>query len=142
MDDKLLHQRLSLGGRHSGAHRFDRLAGLAGRLVEAASEFGTGPDIVEAQQLFAEPIGAPETIARYVAKLTVKLCAELESRGLGARRLDLLFGLVDNRVQAIRVGTAQPVRDVKRLTRLLCDKIEKVDPGFGIEIMRAGGDRG
>jgi protein ImuB len=85
---------------------------------------------------FAEPIGAPETIARYVAKLTGKLCQELELRGLGARRLDLLFGLVDNRVQAIRVGTAQPVRDVKRLTRLLCDKIEKVDPGFGIEIMR------
>ena len=56
--------------------------------------------------------------------------------GLGARRLDLLFGRVDNRVEAIRVGTAQPVRDVKRLTRLLCDKIEKVDPGFGIEIMR------
>ncbi len=25
---------------------------------------------------------------------------------------------------------------MKRLTRLLCDKIEKVDPGFGIEIMR------
>jgi protein ImuB len=93
-------------------------------------------DIVETQQLFAEPIGAPETIARYVAKLTVKLCEELELRGLGARRLDLLFGLVDNRVQAIRVGTAQPVRDVKRLTRLLNDKIEKVDPGFGIEIMR------
>jgi protein ImuB len=60
----------------------------------------------------------------------------LELRGLEARRLDLLFGLVDNGVQAIRVGTAQPVRDVKRLTRLLCDKIEKVDPGFGIEIMR------
>ncbi len=29
-----------------------------------------------------------------------------------------------------------PVRDVKRLTRLLCDKIETVEPGFGIEIMR------
>ena len=28
------------------------------------------------------------------------------------------------------------MRDVKRLTRLLCDKIETVDPGFGIEIMR------
>ena len=93
-------------------------------------------DIVEAQQIFAEPIGAPETIARYVAKLTARLCEELELRGLGARRLDLLFGLVDNRVQAVRVGTARPVRDVKRLTRLLCDKIEKVDPGFGIEIMR------
>ena len=27
------------------------------------------------------------------------------------------------------------MRDVKRLTGLLCDKIETVDPGFGIEIM-------
>ena len=27
------------------------------------------------------------------------------------------------------------MREVKRLTRLLCDKIETVDPGFGIELM-------
>lgn len=112
--------------------RMDQATGQTGEPIEPVRT----PDIVEAQQIFAEPIGAAETIARYVAKLTAKLCEELELRGLGARRLDLLFGLVDNRVQAIRVGTAQPVRDVKRLTRLLCDKIEKVDPGFGIEIMR------
>jgi protein ImuB len=112
--------------------RLDQATGRTGEPIEPVRP----PDIVETQQLFAEPIGAPETIARYVAKLTAKLCVELELRGLGARRLDLLFGLVDNRVQAIRVSTAQPVRDVKRLTRLLCDKIEKVDPGFGIEIMR------
>ena len=48
----------------------------------------------------------------------------------------LLFHRVDNRIEAIRIGTALPVRDVKRLTRLLCDKIETIDPGFGIEIMR------
>jgi protein ImuB len=112
--------------------RMDQATGQTGEPIEPVRT----PEIVEAQQIFAEPIGAAETIARYVAKLTAKLCEELELRGLGARRLDLLFGLVDNRVQAIRVGTAQPVRDVKRLTRLLCDKIEKVDPGFGIEIMR------
>jgi protein ImuB len=112
-----------------------RLDQVTGRRREPIEPVRT-PDIVEAQQIFAEPIGAAETIARYVAKLTVILCHELELRGLGARRLDLLFGLVDNRVQAIRVGTAQPVRDAMRLTRLLCDKIETVDPGFGIEIMR------
>ena len=112
--------------------RMDQATGRTGEPIEPVRT----QDIVEAQQLFAEPIAAAETIARYVAKLTAKLCHELEQRGLGARRLDLLFGLVDNRVQAIRVGTAQPVRDVKRLTRLLCDKIETVDPGFGIEIMR------
>lgn len=38
-------------------------------------------------------------------------------------------------MQFIRVGMAQPVRDPKRLTRLLRDKIETIDPGFGIEIM-------
>jgi protein ImuB len=112
--------------------RMDQATGRTGEPIEPVRT----PEIVEAQQIFAEPIAAAETIARYVAKLTLKLCEELELRGLGARRIDLLFGLVDNRVQAIRVGTAQPVRDVKRLTRLLCDKIEKVDPGFGIEIMR------
>lgn len=118
-------------GRELG-RRIDQATGRTGEPIEPVRP----PDIVETQQLFAEPIGAAETIARYVAKLTVKLCQELELRGLGARRLDLLFGLVDNRVQAVRVGTAQPVRDVRRLTRLLCDKIETVDPGFGIEIMR------
>lgn len=112
--------------------RIDQATGSRGEPIEPIRP----PDIVEVQQVFAEPIGAAETIARYVAKLTAALCLELESRGLGARRLDLLFGLVDDRIQCIRVGTARPVRDVKRLTRLLCDRIEKVDPGFGIEIMR------
>ena len=35
----------------------------------------------------------------------------------------------------MRVGTALPLRDAKRMTRLLCDKIETIDPGFGIEVM-------
>ncbi|MBO0752864.1 MAG: DNA polymerase Y family protein [Bradyrhizobiaceae bacterium] len=94
------------------------------------------PDLVEVRRVFAEPIAAAETIARYTGKLVAALCAALEARGLGARRLDLLFHLVDNRIAAIRIGTARPLRDAKRLTRLLHDRIETVDPGFGIEIMR------
>ncbi len=93
-------------------------------------------DLIEVRRNFAEPIAAPETIARYTGKLAIKLCEALEARGQGARRLDLLFHLVDNRIEAIRIGTALPVRDAKRLTRLLCDKIETIDPGFGIEVMR------
>jgi protein ImuB len=57
------------------------------------------------------------------------------ARGLGARRLDLICQRVDSRAQAVRVGTGLPLRDVKRMTRLLCDKIETIDPGFGIEVM-------
>jgi protein ImuB len=90
---------------------------------------------IEVRRAFAEPIGAAETIARYVGKLAEELSEALETRGVGAKRLDLLFHRVDSRVEAIRVGTALPVRDPMRLTRLLCDKIETVDPGFGIELM-------
>jgi protein ImuB len=106
-----------------------------GRLSQPIDPARSG-DLIEVRRNFAEPIAAAETIARYTEKLVIKLCEALEARGLGAKRLDLLFHLVDNRIEAIRIGTALPVRDAKRLTRLLCDKIETIDPGFGIEIMR------
>ncbi len=93
------------------------------------------PDLVEVRRVFAEPIGAAETIARYIRKLVVQLCERLDERGLGARRLDLVCHRVDDRVQAVRIGLAMPVRNVERLTRLLCDKIETIAPGFGIEAM-------
>lgn len=56
-------------------------------------------------------------------------------KGQGAHRLDLWFHPIDNRIEAIRIGTVRPVRDAKRLTRLLCDRLETVDPGFGVELM-------
>jgi protein ImuB len=93
------------------------------------------PELIEAKRQFAEPIGAAETLARYTGKLVEALCEQLVAKGMGARRLDLLFHRVDDAVQAIRIGTAKPNRDVKRLTRLLCDKLETINPGFGVETM-------
>jgi len=111
-----------------------RLDQAYGRVSEPF-ELVEAPELVRVRRAFAEPIGAPETLARYTGKLVVQLCEELERQGLGARRLDLLFTCVDNRIEAIRAGTARPLRDVKRMTRLLCDKIETIAPGFGIELM-------
>ena len=109
-----------------------RLDQMFGRSSEPF-ELVDAPELIRVVQAFAEPIAAAETIARYIAKLVDKLCAALEERGLGARKLDLLFHRVDDALQAIRVGTAKPVRDRKQLTRLLCDRIDTVSPGFGIE---------
>ncbi|WMT92928.1 DNA polymerase Y family protein [Pelagibacterium sp. H642] len=114
---------------------------LGRRIAQALGERGEPieplrpADLIEVRRSFAEPIGAAETISRYISKLVVSLCTELELRGLGARRLDLLCHCVDNRIEAVRVGTATPARDIRRLTRLLCDKIETIAPGFGIEVM-------
>jgi protein ImuB len=91
--------------------------------------------LVQALQIFAEPISAPETLARYTLKLAQRLCTDLEIKGLGALKLDLRFHRVDNRIEAVRIGTARPVREVARMTRLLCDKLEAIDSGLGIEKM-------
>lgn len=81
----------------------------------------------------AEPISTAEVLSRYILKLVEKLSLQLESRNLGARRLELEFSRVDNRKEYIRIGLAKPTRNIKQLSRLLTDKLEKIDPGFGIE---------
>lgn len=93
------------------------------------------PEAPRVERVFAEPIGAPETLARYAGALAADLCRALEAAGLGVRRLDWLCYRVDNRLEAVRVGLARPVRDLSRITRLLTDKIETIDPGFGIDRM-------
>ena len=125
--------------RPSLALRFKALPGRRldqayGRLPEPFDPV-EAPEIVMVEQRFVEPIAAPETLARYTAKLVGLLCARLEADGVGARRLDLRFTRVDNDLQAIRAGTAKPTRDAKQLTRLLTDRLETIAPGFGIERM-------
>ena len=111
--------------------RLDMAIGKLTETIEAARPAG----IIEVRWPFAEPIAVAETIARYIGKIAHRLCSALERKGVGARRLDLICHRVDGRAQAIRVGTASPLRDPKRMSRLLGDKIETIDPGFGIEMM-------
>ncbi len=131
---------LEASARAPLAHRFGpellrRLDQAYGR-AEEPIEPVAAPELVQVRRAFApEPIGAPETLARYTIKLVQALCLALEERGLGVRIADLRFHRVDNRIEAIRVTTAKPLRDLRRLSRLFCDKIETVDPGFGIEQM-------
>ncbi|RWJ00048.1 DNA polymerase Y family protein [Mesorhizobium sp.] len=111
-----------------------RLDQAVGRTAEPIEPIRPA-ELSEVRRAFAEPIAAAETIARYVGKLVEALCIDLEKKGQGTRRLDLICQRVDSRAQAIRVGMAKPVRDAKRLRRLLCDKIETIDPGFGIDTL-------
>ena len=56
---------------------------------------------------FFEPISAPEDMARVAADALALICARLEAEG----------------------------RDAKRLAKLVVPKLDKVDPGFGIEVV-------
>ncbi|WP_083196811.1 DNA polymerase Y family protein [Rhizobium sp. AC27/96] len=109
-----------------------RLDQMFGRVAEPIDPIRPA-ELVEVQKSFAEPIGAPETIEKYVTRLVRQLCQELEKRGLGVRGADLIIHRVDNTMQALRAGTAKPVRDIAWLTKLFRDRIERIEPGFGIE---------
>ncbi|NKM86554.1 DNA polymerase Y family protein [Rhizobium laguerreae] len=111
-----------------------RLDQMFGRTPEPIDPIRTA-ELVEVSTAFAEPIAAAETINKYVARLVVQLIDELQRRGLGVRRADLIAEKVDGTRQAIRAGTAKPARDVTWLTKLFKDRTEKIDPGFGIEKM-------
>jgi protein ImuB len=109
-----------------------RLDQMFGRTPEPIDPIRTD-ELIEVSRSFAEPIGAAETINKYVGRLVEQLVAELQKKGLGVRRTDLLVEKVDGTRQAIRAGTAKPARDVAWLTKLFKDRTEKIEPGFGIE---------
>lgn len=118
-----------------GPELFRRVDQAFGRVHEPITPVES-PELIFVERVFAEPIGAPETIEKYTRRLVGQICDRLEVEGKGARRLDLHHVRVDNRILTTSVMTARPVRDIKRLSKLLCDKIEAVEPGFGIEKMK------
>jgi protein ImuB len=109
-----------------------RLDQMFGRVSEPIDPVRT-PDLIVVARSFAEPIGAAETIDKYVGRLVVELVEKLQERGLGIRRADLLVETVGGTRQAIRAGTAKPARDIAWLKKLFRDRTEKIAPGFGIE---------
>ncbi len=84
---------------------------------------------------FAEPIGTPEDLARALGLLATRLCARLEAERAGAHRIVARFFRVDDITERCAVATALPVRDAAYLTRLLTERLDTVDPGFGVEVM-------
>jgi protein ImuB len=91
------------------------------------------PEVPRTELRFAEPVGDPEDLKRIIEKLADRLCVDLEARGIGARRLDLVFIRVDNITQAARIGLSRPYREPKHLAKLLAERLVVIDPGFGIE---------
>jgi protein ImuB len=119
--------------RRFGQGAMTRLDQALGREAEALS-FRRPPTPWFARLAFAEPISAPEDLARVAADAAAKLCARLEAEGQGARRFELAYHRVDGKALPVAVGLALPGRDAKRIAKLFAPKLEMVDPGFGIEV--------
>jgi len=112
-----------------------RLDQALGRLEEAISP-ETPKEIPWAAERFLEPLGTPEAVAHALSRLIKALCAQLERRGLGARQVAAYGQRVDGSPVWLAIGTSRPSRQAAHLERLFAPERERLDPGFGLELLR------
>lgn len=111
--------------------RLDQALGFAPEAIEPVFP----PTVPRCRRGLLEPIATPEAFAQVTGDLVADLGAQLVAMGHGARRLDLHFHRVDGHLQAIRIGTAAPSRDIAHLAKLLVARLDQVEPGLGIEAL-------
>lgn len=126
--------------RASLARRFGR--GLVLRLDQA---MGSAPEPLSPQRpedhfatrlSLPEPIGLRDDVLAGLSRMLPRLCALLEQRGKGLRALRLEAHRVDQGVQILQLTLARPSRDPARILPLLEMKLEEIDAGYGIEMLR------
>ena len=81
-----------------------------------------------------EPVASTEAVWEGLRRLTTDICDELKEAGQGARSFHFHAFRADGGVSSISVRAARPVRNEAHILRLFAERIEKMDPGFGIDL--------
>ncbi|VWX49897.1 DNA polymerase Y family protein [Novosphingobium sp. 9U] len=123
-----LARRLGLGA----IKRLDQAIGAVAEPITSCEDL----EVPSVERRLLEPIGTAEAIAQVMADLLGDMAELLQARGLGARSLRLSALRIDGGEEVIAVGTSRPTREAAHLLRLLKLKIERIDPGMGLEQFR------
>jgi len=84
---------------------------------------------------FVEPVITHGGVLAGLDRLAGELCRTLARAGRGARRVVLWAARTDGSSAAIEAGLSAPSREASHLVRLLKDKVETIDMGFGVDLM-------
>lgn len=109
--------------------RLDQARGIVAEPIEPIVPFETP----RAERRLLEPIATVEAIEQVMGDLVDDLVEQLLARGLGVRALVLSCLRVDADLQRVALGTAKATRDAGHLKRMLRVRIERIEPGLGIE---------
>jgi protein ImuB len=121
--------------RRFGAETLRRLDQALGLETEPVSP-ARAPLHFAARITFPDPIGLLEDVQAGLDRLLPALAARLTEKGRGARRVRMQAFRSDGRVEVIEVGLARPAADPARIRPLLWLKLDRIDPGFGIDCLR------
>jgi protein ImuB len=128
-------QRRFRNRRSPSANPLIRLDQLLGRKPEPLLPVDP-PRAPLVQRRLMEPIRHRELLDQVVADLAADLARELESQGQGARRIELGMWRVDGEVVVRTLEMAAATRDAAHMDRLFAAKLDDIDAGFGIELVR------
>jgi protein ImuB len=123
--------RAELTARY-GAEPVRRLALACGQAPEVQKFISPPPDWQEIEH-HAEPIFAPLQLQAALTRLAPKLCARLGNAGRGVTQLLARFYRVDSQCPEFLLRFAAPSHDELHIGRLLIEKLNGIDPGFGVE---------
>ncbi|HEY6816587.1 MAG TPA: DUF6504 family protein [Croceibacterium sp.] len=133
------------GGRDALKRRFRRRSPAANPLLRLDQLLGRVPEpllpVVAVhpalvQRRLLEPIRHRELLDRVVADLAGDMARALETRGEGARRLELGLWRVDGDAAFRSLELAAATRDPAHVARLFAAKLDGIEAGFGIELVR------
>jgi len=129
-----LHRRFRMR-RSPSASPLLRMDQILGRVPEPLLPV---PDIQAplVQRRLLEPIRHRPLLDRVVADLAEDMARALEARGAGARRLELGLWRVDGEVVLRCLEMAGATREPAHICRLFSARLDDVDAGFGIEMLR------
>lgn len=127
--------RLSLMRRFNRAPREDnpliRLDQLRGALAEPVGA-PEPPPLFQALARLAEPVMDPRD---WLPGLTAEVCAAMAARDQGCRRLRLSVFRVDGERRDVVARCAAPSREAAHLLRLWGDRLDRLDPGYGFDLI-------
>lgn len=88
---------------------------------------------VEATRLFDGAVTSLEAVAITVRELLFALVLQLESRGCGARTLDVVLHRMSSEPSRASIALSYPSRDARHLWTLLRPRIDRMNLGYGVE---------
>ncbi|MEG6507560.1 DNA polymerase Y family protein [Methyloligella sp. 2.7D] len=112
-----------------------RLDQALGRANESFSPLRPEPRF-EARLPFPEPLISHDGVIGGLAVLAEELCRRLTRAHRGARRVELRLSRSDGSTGLAQAGFSAPCREADHLCRLLEEKLDGLDLGFGIDTMR------
>lgn len=112
--------------------RLDQALGSAPEPVNPAKP----PPHFAVRMTLPEPIGLTEDLQAAVDRLLPRLCDGLRDKGRGARTVRLQAFRADHTMDWVDVGLARPSHEPDRIRPLLAMKLDEIDAGFGIDMVR------